>query len=45
MLMNGLDMNNESEMAKIKELDLFNTHCLNYIQTAVRLTDEILENN
>lgn len=45
MLMNGLDMNNASEMAKIKELDLFNTHCLNYIQTAVRLTDEILENN
>ncbi|MTK52951.1 C-GCAxxG-C-C family protein [Paludibacter sp.] len=43
-LLNDLDMNNESEMAKIKELDLFNTHCLNYIQTAVKLTDQILEN-
>ncbi|GAT64260.1 C-GCAxxG-C-C family protein [Paludibacter jiangxiensis] len=44
-LLNDLDMNNESEMAKIKELNLFNTNCINYIQTAVKLTDEILENN
>jgi C_GCAxxG_C_C family probable redox protein len=44
-LMNDLDMNNASEMAKIKELDLFNINCINYIQTAVKLTNEILENN
>jgi C_GCAxxG_C_C family probable redox protein len=42
-LMNNLDMNNAGDMAKIKELDLFRVNCVNYIQTAVKLADEILE--
>lgn len=44
-LMDNLDMNNANDMAKIKELDLFKTHCVNYIRTAVKLADGILENN
>jgi C_GCAxxG_C_C family probable redox protein len=44
-LMNGLDMNTPEGMAKIKELDLFRVRCLNYVKSAVKLTEEILANN
>lgn len=44
-LMNGLDMNTPEGMAKIKELDLFRVRCLNYVKSAVKITEEILENN
>lgn len=44
-LMDNLDMNTPEGIAKIKELDLHNTRCINYIKTAVKLTEEILGNS
>ncbi|MBP1639502.1 MAG: GCAxxG family protein [Bacteroidetes bacterium] len=42
-LMDNLDMNNPSDIAQIKARDLHNTYCVKYIQTAIKLTDEILQ--
>jgi len=41
-LLNGLDMNTEEGMSKIKELDLFNIKCDKYVSDAVKIVEEIL---
>jgi C_GCAxxG_C_C family probable redox protein len=41
-LMNDLDMNTPEGMAKIKELDLFRLHCVKHVQTAVEITNSII---
>jgi len=41
-LLDGCDMSTPEGMAKIMELDLFNTYCLKYVQDAVEITEAIL---
>lgn len=41
-LMEGLDMNTSEGMAKIHELNLFQINCARYVQTAVEITEKII---
>lgn len=42
-LLNGLNMNNPVDMAKINELDLFKISCRKYVRDAVEISEELMK--
>lgn len=42
-LLNGLNMNDPGDLARINELDLFKTSCRKYVRDAVEITEELMK--
>lgn len=42
-LLNGLNMNDPADMARINELSLFKTSCRKYVRDAVEITEELMK--
>lgn len=43
-LLNELNMNNDQDLAKITEQNLFHTNCRKYVSDAVKITEQLMEN-
>ena len=41
-LLNGLNMNDEKDMKKINDLEMFRTHCARYVKDAAEITQKLL---